>query len=306
MALDPAVVSVIVSLSLACFMIAWYLHREPSAVEERIQQYVEQAVPLEQIELERTFAERLLKPIAQSLVRVFGRLAPVGNAQRLRRELMLAGNPGNLAMIDFLGIKILSAGVMGGLLTFVMALRRPAGSALLFGIAGAILGLYLPNYWLKRRIRARQKEIARALPDALDMITIAVDAGLGFDAALLKVGEKWNNALSLEFERVVGEMRMGISRHDALRRLVERTEVPEVASFVAVLIQSDRLGVGINAALHAQSEQMRLRRRQWAEEQARKAPIKMLFPMVLFIFPAIFAVILGPAVPRFVAAFAGR
>ncbi len=302
---NPALVSIIVSLSVLCLFIAWQLRREPGVVEERIQQYVEQAVPLEQIELERAFSDRLLKPLAQSLVRVFGRLAPVGNAQRLRHDLMLAGNPGGLAMIDFLGIKILTAGATGAVVTIVLAFRMPAGNALLFGIAGALLGLYMPNFWLKRRIRARQKEIARALPDALDMITIAVDAGLGFDAALLKVGEKWNNALSLEFERVVGEMRMGISRHDALRRLVERTEVPEVASFIAVLIQADRLGVGINNALHAQSDQMRIRRRQWAEEQARKAPIKMLIPMVLFIFPAIFAVILGPAVPRFVAAFAG-
>jgi tight adherence protein C len=302
---NPALVSIIVGLSVLCLVIAWQLRREPGVVEERIQQYVEQAVPLEQIELERAFSERLLKPLAQSLVRVFGRLAPVGNAQRLRRDLMLAGNPGGLAMIDFLGIKILTAGATGAVVTIILAFRMPPGNALLFGIAGALLGLYMPNFWLKRRIRARQKEIARALPDALDMITIAVDAGLGFDAALLKVGEKWNNALSLEFERVVGEMRMGISRHDALRRLVERTEVPEVASFIAVLIQADRLGVGINNALHAQSDQMRIRRRQWAEEQARKAPIKMLIPMVLFIFPAIFAVILGPAVPRFVAAFAG-
>ncbi|MCC7354469.1 MAG: type II secretion system F family protein [Anaerolineae bacterium] len=302
---NPAWISIIVSLCVICLFIAWQLRREPGAVEERIQQYVEQAVPLEQIELERTFADRLLKPLAQSLVRVFGRLAPVGNAQRLRRDLMLAGNPGGLAMIDFLGIKILTAGATGAVATVILAFRMPAGNALLFGMAGALLGLYMPNFWLKRRIRARQKEISRALPDALDMMTIAVDAGLGFDAALLKVGEKWNNALSLEFERVVGEMRMGISRHDALRRLVERTDVPEVASFIAVLVQADRLGVGINNALHAQSDQMRIRRRQWAEEQARKAPIKMLIPMVIFIFPSIFAVILGPAVPRFVAAFAG-
>ena len=302
---NPMVISIIVSLSIACLLVAWQLRREPGAVEERIHQYVEQAVPLEQIELERTFAERLLKPIAQSLVRVFGRLAPVGNAQRLRRDLMLAGNPGNLAMIDFLGIKILTAGATGAITSIVLTFRMPAGNAILFGVAGALLGFYIPNYWLKRRIRARQKEISRALPDALDMMTIAVDAGLGFDAALLKVGEKWNNALSLEFERVVGEMRMGIGRADALRRLVERTDVPEVASFIAVLVQADRLGVGINKALHAQSDQMRIRRRQWAEEQARKAPIKMLIPMVVFIFPAIFAVILGPAVPRFVAAFSG-
>jgi tight adherence protein C len=301
----PAVISIFISIALFCFYIAWQMRREPGAVEERIQQYVEQAIPLEQIELERTFGDRLLKPLVQSLVRIVGRLAPVGNAQRLRRDLMLAGNPGNIAMIDFLGIKILSAGAVGAAFASLLALRLPPGPAVLFGIAGALLGLYLPNFWLKRRIRARQKEIARALPDALDMMTIAVDAGLGFDAALLKVGEKWSNALSLEFERVVGEMRMGISRHDALRRLVERTDVPEVASFIAVLIQADRLGVGITNVLHAQSAQMRMRRRQWAEEQARKAPIKMLIPMVLFIFPAMFAVILGPAVPRFVAAFSG-
>ncbi len=142
-----------------------------------------------------------------------------------------------------------------------------------------------------------------ALPDALDRMMICVDAGLGFEAALQKVSAHWNNELGLEFRRVIGEMRLGISRVDALHHLVERTGVPEMTSFVAVLVQADRLGIAISNVLHTQSAEMRIRRRQRANEAASKAPIKMLIPLVLFIFPAVFAVILGPAIPQIMAAF---
>ena len=303
--LNPVVISLLVATSIASLAFAWYQRRDPSVVEGRIQQYIQQAVPLEQIELEQALSDRMLKPLLGALLKLLGRLTPMGNSQRLRRDLLLAGNPGNMALIDFLGLKVLSAAITGAAVTTLLALRMPTASALLFGVAGALLGLYLPNFWLRRRIKARQHELRRALPDALDMLTICVDAGLGFDAALLKVADKWNNALSEEFERVLGEVRMGVRRLDALRHLVDRTDVSEIASFVAVLVQADRLGVAITDVLHAHSEQMRVRRRQWAEEQAKKAPIKMLIPIGLFIFPAMFAVILGPAVPRMIAAFGG-
>jgi tight adherence protein C len=151
---------------------------------------------------------------------------------------------------------------------------------------------------VKRRIGSRQHDILRALPDALDMLTICVDAGLAFDLAMLKIGEKWDNTVAREFNRVVAEIRMGLTREDALRRMVERTGVVDIGNFVAVLIQADQLGVSIADVLHVQSSQMRVRRHQRAEELANQAPVKMVFPLVFLILPALFIMILGPALPR--------
>ncbi|HIQ05631.1 MAG TPA: type II secretion system F family protein [Anaerolineae bacterium] len=259
---------------------------------------------VDEIEFTESFVDRVVKPFLQRLVVAAGRITPASNVDQLRKDLVIAGNPGNLAVIDFLGIKLLT-GILVGIVVFLVLLARqiPTASALLFSIAGVLIGLYFPNFWLRSRIKQRQHAIAKALPDALDMLTICVDAGLGFDAALMKVADKWDNELTREFSRVINEIRMGVRRSEALRHMAERTDVPEVATFVAVMVQADRLGVGITDVLHSQSEQMRMRRRQRAEEEARKAPIKMMIPLVLFIFPAMFAVILGPAVPRFVRLF---
>ena len=166
-----------------------------------------------------------------------------------------------------------------------------------------MLGFYLPNLWLNRKITQRKAEITRALPDVLDLLTISVEAGLGFDAAIHKVTEKWDNALTREFRRVLSEMRMGKARRDALRDLVTRTDVADVNTFIAAIIQADQLGVSISNVLHVQAEQMRTRRRQRAEEAAHKAPIKMIFPMVFLIFPAMYVIILGPAIPTMLNSF---
>jgi tight adherence protein C len=149
---------------------------------------------------------------------------------------------------------------------------------------------------LGSKIRKRKKEIIKSLPDAMDLLTIAVEAGMGFDGAMQKVAEKWNNELSRGFSKVVQEMRLGVIRREALRNMSNNMDVPDVTSFVAAIIQADQLGVSIAKILRVQSEQMRIKRRQRAEEQANKAPIKMLFPMVFLIFPALFVVLLGPAV----------
>jgi len=163
-------------------------------------------------------------------------------------------------------------------------------------VAGG-LGFYLlPTLWLSSRIGKRQTEIVKALPDALDLLTISVEAGLGFDAAMSKVAEKWENELSLAFSRVIQEIQMGKLRREALRDMADRMEVTDVSSFVAAIIQADQLGVSIAKVLRIQSEQMRIRRRQRAEEKAHQAPVKMLFPMAFLIFPALFIVLLGPAV----------
>jgi tight adherence protein C len=257
-------------------------------------------------EMVERFVDRVLKPSLRRWLGVLGRFTPGGNMQRVQRDLMLAGHPANLGLLDFLGIKMLSALMVGlGAFALLMARRMAGLPALLFSLVGALVGLYVPNFWLRGRKKSRAKEIRRALPDALDMLSICVDAGLGFESALMKVAQRWENQLTEQFRRVVSEIRMGVRRSEALSHMVERTEVPEVSSFVAVLVQADRLGVGITNVLHTQSQAARVKRRQRAEEEARKAPIKMLVPLVTCIFPAMFVVILGPAVPRFMEFFGG-
>jgi tight adherence protein C len=162
---------------------------------------------------------------------------------------------------------------------------------LIFGL----LGFFFPQLWLTSRIQSRQHEIRKAMPDALDLLTICVEAGLGFDAAMSKVNEKWDNELSLAFGRVIREIQLGKLRREALRDMAERLGLPEMTSFVAAVIQSEMLGVSMAKVLRIQSDQMRMKRRQRAEEEAHKAPIKMIFPMGLFIFPALMIVLLTPA-----------
>ncbi|MFI5262063.1 MAG: type II secretion system F family protein, partial [Candidatus Limnocylindrales bacterium] len=167
---------------------------------------------------------------------------------------------------------------------------------LVSGLVGLALGFVLPEYWLNRRIRARNKAILLAIPDTLDLLTISVRAGLGFDAALGRVVEKTTGPLADEFRRGLAEIRLGSARRDALRGIVARTNVPALANFIGAIIQAEQLGVSISKVLQVQSEQLRIERRQRAEEAAAKAPIKMLFPLVGCIFPSLFIVILGPAI----------
>ena len=163
-------------------------------------------------------------------------------------------------------------------------------------VVGALFGYTVPEFWLGRKVKARQKGILLMIPDALDLLTISVRAGLGFDAALGKVVEKLQGPLSDEFRRALAEVRVGKARRDALRDIVPRTEVVPLTNFIGAIIQAEQLGVSISKVLQVQSEQLRIERRQRAEEQAAKAPIKMLFPLVGCIFPSLFIVILGPAI----------
>ena len=170
------------------------------------------------------------------------------------------------------------------------------GKGLLFGLPAAILGFYLPDLLLQGRIDHRQKEVRKAMPDGLDLLTICVEAGLGFDAAMSKLYEKWDNELGRAFGRVVREIQLGKLRREAFRDMADRLGVTEMSSFVAAVIQSEQLGVSMAQVLRIQADQMRIRRRQIAEEAAHKAPIKMLLPMALFIFPALCIVLMAPAI----------
>jgi len=183
----------------------------------------------------------------------------------------------------------------------------PTGSAIramLLGLAAGGLFWEFPSFWLGRRMKSRQKAVTLALADALDMLTVCVDAGLGLESAFMRIGEGWNHALAQEFRRSVQEMGIGISWRESMRNMVYRTDVPELSALVAVLLQADTLGFSISDTLHAQAEELRTRRRQKAQELARAAPFKMLFPMILFIMPATFAVVIGPAIPAVMEAFA--
>lgn len=302
------VVSALVGLGVLAILFGVYKERRFREVQVRLNEMNQTfgENPLEG-EQQLSFQKRVLGPMGHHMLARLGKMTPTGNLIILRQQLRMAGHPANLAVIDFLGIKMLAA-IGTAILTalYLISMRGMAtGSALLFSLAGGMVGLYLPNFWLNGRIRARQTEVSKALPDALDMLTTMVDAGLGFDIALLRLCERWDNALTHELERVIHEMRMGVRRMDALRNLAERVDVPELRTFIAVLIQADQLGISIGNILHAQSEQIRMHRRQRVEEIAATMPLKMMPIIVLFIFPALFAVLLGPSIPGFITAFGG-
>lgn len=256
----------------------------------------DELVTLEEIELSQGFSERILVPIFNNIGQLASRFTPQATLESARKKLEMAGNPMQMDPAFFLMLRFVFAVIFGGLvfLVFVFTGRNwlmGLGLSALF----MVLGFVFPNLWLTGRIRARQKNVFRAMPDSLDLLTIAVEAGLGFDAAMAKVHEKWDNDLALELGRVIQEIRLGKLRRDALRDMADRLGVAEMTSFVAAVIQSEQLGVSMAKVLRIQSDQMRVRRRQMAEEEAHRAPIKMVFPIALLIFPSILIILLGPA-----------
>ena len=257
---------------------------------------LEGVTSLEEIELQQPVMDRTLRPLMRRLSGVGTRLTSRDRIGRTEERLAEAGYPGGLRTIDFMGLKVVAALVTSGLafLLFGLALSGPS-TGFLLAVLGLAVGFFVPDFWLSNRIRARQSAILLAIPDVLDLLTISVKAGLGFDAALGKVVEKSEGPLTDEFRRALAEVRIGKARRDALKELVARTNVPALTNFIGAIIQAEQLGVAIANVLEIQSEQLRIERRQRAEEMAAKAPIKMLFPLVGCIFPSMFIVILGPA-----------
>jgi len=291
------IVAMAIAGSIVLLFVGIAAPRPSDQVLDRLTEYGGRTLTLEEIELSQPFSERIAKPLIQGIAQFIGRFAPQRNIENIRRKLELAGKPYDWGPTEFLGVRGL-AGILLATLTFL--LLTLSGQYLpkrfLATLVAGGLGFYvLPTLWLSSQISRRQTEIVKALPDALDLLTISVEAGLGFDAAMSKVAEKWNNELSLAFNRVIQEIQMGKLRREALRDMADRMDVSDVSSFVAAIIQADQLGVSIAKVLRIQSEQMRIRRRQRAEEKAHQAPVKMLFPMVFLIFPALFVVLLGPA-----------
>lgn len=273
---------------------------------ERMNVYATRTTPLslEELELQASFLDRGIKPIIQNLSKLVMRFTPDRMLKTAELKLARAGNPNGWNAADFMGVRGLAALICGVIpAIFLFATGRELWQTIGITAFFVFFGFYMPNVWLDGKIRARQKEIQNALPDALDMMTVCVEAGLGFDAALQKVADKWTNELSTAFERVTQEFRLGRTRREALRDMADRIDVEDLSAFVAAVLQADQLGVSMAKVLRIQSEQMRIRRRQRAEEEAQKAPIKMLFPMVFLIFPALFVVLLGPAVLTLIEVF---
>ncbi len=254
---------------------------------------------IDEFELQQSFTERVLIPLGRQLGEILSRFTPQKALLSAERDLVRAGLRGKMDPTLLLGLRFSLAVVF---LVLGIFLGRNAASetfrrlSLVLAVGFAALGYYLPVLWVRSRIQRRQKIIQKALPDVLDLISVCVSAGLGFDGAIQQVVEKWSNEVSVEFGRVLREMQLGKTRREALRDLAERVDLPELTSFVAAVIQAEQLGVGLSKVLRIQADGMRLKRRQRAEEEARKAPIKMLFPLAFLIMPALFIVLLGPAV----------
>jgi tight adherence protein C len=295
----PTTVLIIGGLAaLAVLFITWGLAGRQSGdvVQQRLEQLVVQPKSLEEMELQQPLADRVLRPIVQRLSRLGSRGDTGGLIARADAKLEKAGYPGGLRGADWMGVKILCTIVLGVGVALLMLLVGKIQLALLFGVAGAGVGYMAPEFWLGSRARKRSFAMVLQLPDALDLLTISVEAGLGFDAALAKVVEKMEGPLVNEFRQALAEIRMGRTRRDALRDVVARAEAQPVSNFIGAIVQDEQLGVPIAKVLQIQSQQLRIERRQRAEEMAAKAPVKMLFPMVGCIFPTIFIVILGPAI----------
>jgi len=255
-------------------------------------------------ELDLPFKERVIEPAIAKFSRMGRRLAPSDGTSRIQHRLDVAGNPIGWTADRIVGLK--TAGFAGMLLLSVV-LTTIAGTSLMFTLVAVIglslIGYMAPNLYLYQLGSDRSETMQRDLPDALDLLTISVEAGLAFDAALARVAKSTDGPLAQEFARVLQEMNIGMGRTTAMRALGERTSISELKSFVTAMVQADAFGIPIGQVLRIQATEMRTKRRQRAEEKAQKVPVKILFPMLLCIFPALFIVIIGPGAIRIMDTF---
>jgi tight adherence protein C len=292
-------------VGLGVLMIFIGLARTPSRntaemVQQRLTAYGgggvgDRPLTLEEVELQRPFSERFLRPAIERLGSIMSRSTPQKARQNLMNRLELAGRPGNLTPEDFAAVRIVAAAVMAAVgLLLGLLLKNPVYLAVAVAV-GAILGFYLPVLWLKQKVDKRRNEIQKGLPDAMDLLVIAVDAGLGFDAALARVTDKYKNALSDEFAKVLREVSLGRPRLEAMDEMGRSSGVEDLHNFIQAIIQSEQFGTGIGKILRIQADEMRRKRRQRAQEKAAQATLKMMLPMVGCIFPTLWIVLLGPA-----------
>lgn len=244
-------------------------------------------------ELQQPLWKRIGKPLLVKVGRLFTYRMNSDQRDKLNKRLQAAGNPWGLDPGGFHLLQVIVTAIAVGLV--ILLRRNGSGNILLLLFTAIICGILLPEMLLSRRINERRQKIVRSLPDVLDLLTVSVEAGLGFDLALVRVTERFPGALAQELSSALQEMRLGRSRREALQDMSDRVGAEDLSNFISSLVQADKLGVGLGNILRLQSDEVRRKRRQRAEEQAMKAPVKMLLPLVFFIFPALFVVLLGPA-----------
>jgi tight adherence protein C len=293
-----------IAVGLGIFIIFLGLARTPNVdtarmVQQRLQVYgaggEARPMTLEEVELQRPFTERFLRPALVRLGSIMSRSTPQKQRQDLQNKLDLAGRPGNLTPEDFGAIRIVGAAVLAAVGLLLGFLLQNTLYLVLLLAAGAVLGYFAPQLWLQQKVDARRTEIQKGLPDAMDLLVIAVDAGLGFDAALARVTDKYRNALSDEFAKVLREVNLGRPRLEAMDEMGRSSGVEDLHNFIQAVIQSEQFGTGIGKILRIQADEMRRKRRQRAQEKAAQATLKMMLPMVGCIFPTLWIVLLGPA-----------
>jgi tight adherence protein C len=289
------VLPLLVTVGIIIAILGTQMGSQLDPVQARLQQIAVRPRSLEELELQRPLSDRTLKPIIRGLSSVLTRFYPANTMKSLTVKLKRAGME-TTSTEFFLGVKGFAAIVGAVAVAAIVNLMTSDGTQTIIGAAGGLfVGFMAPDFYLSSKAGGRGKAILDTLPDALDLLTISVEAGLGFDAALVKVTEKLKGPLSDEFKRAASEQRVGKSRQEALRGITARVEQKELASFISAIIQADQLGVSMSKVLRIQSEQMRGDRRQRAEEKAAKAPILIMLPTIGCIFPSLFIVILAPA-----------
>jgi tight adherence protein C len=289
------------AVALGILMIFIGLARTPSSntavsVQQRLAAYGgEKQLTVEEIELQRPFSERVLRPAIERLGTMLSRSTPQRARQDMLNRLELAGRPGNLTPEDFVAVRLVAAAIMAAIGFGLGLLLGNTVYMVIALAAGTLLGYYLPVIWLRQKVDQRRTEIQKGLPDALDLLVICVDAGLGFDAALARVTDKYHNALSDLLSKALREVSLGRPRLEALDEMGRNSGVEDLHNFIQAVIQSEQFGTGIGKILRIQADEMRRKRRQRAQEKGAQATLKMMLPMVGCIFPTLWIVLLGPA-----------
>ncbi len=297
--------AMLVGVSVLSLVAALAVQVTPSAASQRLASYTGEGAIVPQRTRIPNLASRALLPAMEGLGARVLKLTPKGYTDHVKEMLLLMGPPYKLQLGGFLGIQLALAVVFTIPLLW-WSLTTSPGNPLMWVLSGAlgiVMGIYFPYFWLARKVQNRKKAILRALPGALDFLAINVEAGMGFDAAMSEVVRRWRNPLTDEFAMMLIDFQIGKPRRDAWRDMVNRTQVTDLSAFVTAMLQNEQVGASIGHLLRVQAEHMRIRRRQRAEEAARVAPVKMLIPLVFFIFPGILVVLLGPAIPQLLDVF---
>lgn len=289
---------------LVVFVVSWVgngVVRAQRSATDRLAVYGKSA--LREETLAKPLSERAIAPVILRVGGFLRRFTPRGYLEKTQRKIMLAGNPGSLDASSFVVIKVVATVVGILLAVFAQQAAEDTLQRLALFVLPIVMGFFGPDAWIRRKMDERRTSMQKALPDVLDLLVISVEAGLGFDSALARVVGTVPGPLSEEFFRMLQETRVGVSRRDAMRHLMDRTDLDELRSFLLAMLQAEAFGVAIARVLRVQADEMRVRRRQRAQEKAFGAPVKLVFPLVFCIFPALFIILLGPAAIQISEAF---